>query len=86
MILVFLLKRKVIIEEWKDKNRKEKFNKNIKKLTNIRKNNKSSLENITKMWYTYSKKNEFFGSYIPIPVVQLRGQKYQMASENCITV
>ena len=38
------------------------------------------------MWYTYSKKNEFFGSYIPIPVVQLRGQKYQMASENCITV
>ena len=70
----------------KDNYYKEDFNKNIKKLTNIGKNNKSSLENINKICYNFTKINEVFGSYIPIPVVQLRGRKYQMASENCITV
>ena len=97
----------------KDNYYEEDFNKNIKKLTNIRKNNKSSLVKNKKKWYnilakmyevlgvvhTYSlyppegseisdvkekcidKMYEILGSYMPIPVVQLRGRKYQMASE-----
>ena len=66
----------------KDNYYEEDFNKNIKKLTNIRKNNKSSLVKNKKKWYNIlAKMYEVLGVVHAYPRVQLRGRRCQMASE-----
>ena len=55
----------------KDNYYEEDFNKNIKKLTNIRKNNKSSLVKNNIKWYNKYRENELGGCVVPLPVSNL---------------